>query len=285
MQSQRFKGAAGVTLAADVAGDPAATSVVVLHGGGQTRHSWGRLARRLARSDYHVVSMDMRGHGDSDWAPDGDYRLDAFVADLHAVLEQLPQPPVLIGASLGGISALLAVGECPRELARGLVLVDVVPRMEPHGLRRIREFMLAHLGGFDDIKQAVEAVASYLPQRTRSPNPQGLRKNLRVADNGRLYWHWDPAFMNSDRQPGASGHVQRLRDAARQVRIPTLVVRGNLSDVVSREGADDLLALIPDARAVEVAGAGHMVAGDRNDAFNDAVETFLSELRLDGPRR
>ena len=277
MRVERIAGAGGITLAADVIGAPHAPAVVLLHGGGQTRYSWGRLARRLGQFGYYVLSLDLRGHGDSDWAPDGDYRLDAFVADLYAVLERLPSPPVLIGASLGGISALLAVGESERELARGLVLVDVVPRLEQEGVRRIRDFMTAHLDGFASLEEAAAAVAAYLPHRPRPPSVDGLRKNLRQRADGRFYWHWDPAFVIGERRPGAVSQLDRLLEAARRVRVPTLLVRGQASDVVSQAGVDELLALMPNARAVEVGGAGHMVAGDKNDAFNAAVEDFLRE--------
>lgn len=275
---QHFHGSAGIRLAADVGGDPARPAVVLLHGGGQTRHSWNKLARHLVQLGYHAVSLDLRGHGDSDWAPQGDYSVDAFAADLHAVLGQLQRPPVLIGASLGGITSLLAVGECERTIARGLVLVDVVPRMEEAGLRRIHAFMRANLDGFDTLDEVAAAVTAYLPQRHRAPNPQGLRKNVRQAGNGRFYWHWDPALIHSDRRPDGTRAAERLRRAARAITLPTMLVRGKLSDVVSQEGVDDLLALICGARAIEVDGAGHMVAGDQNDPFNDAVEQFLVEL-------
>lgn len=278
MEMQKFKGNQGLVLAADVAGTPPAPSIILLHGGGQTRHSWGRLARHLARQGYHVISLDSRGHGDSEWAPDGDYSLSAFTEDLRCVIRELPQPPVLIGASLGGLSALLAVGEADEAVASGLVLVDVVPRLEPAGVRRIREFMLANIDGFESIDAVVDAVSAYLPHRPQPPTPDGLKKNLREGANGKLYWHWDPIFMTSDRRPTVASELERLQKAARHVHVPALVVRGKLSDIVSQEGADEFLELMPDARVVEVAGAGHMVAGDKNDAFNMAIEAFLAEL-------
>lgn len=278
MKAQKFLGSQGIALTADVAGGPPAPSVVLLHGGGQTRHSWDRLARRLARQGYHVISLDLRGHGDSGWAPDGDYSLSAFAADVQALIDELPQPPVLIGASLGGLSSLLAVGESDEIIAKGLVLVDVVPRLEPSGVRRIHEFMRANINGFDSMEEVVGAVARYLPNRRRSPSAEGLRKNIRQGENGKLYWHWDPAFLTSDRRPDVANDLQRMQEAARNIQVPALVVRGELSDIVSQEGADEFLELIPMARVVEVEGAGHMVAGDKNDAFNTAVEDFLSEL-------
>lgn len=226
------------------------------------------------------MTVDMRGHGESDWCPEGDYSLDRFVEDVHGILSDLERPPVLIGASLGGISSLLAVGEATHLPIDGLVLVDIVPRMEPEGVQRIRQFMSAHIGGFDSYEEVVEAVNAYMPHRKAKPrSSEGLRKNLRVGEDDRLYWHWDPAFISGDRTPGSVRNVERLRDAARRIDVPTLLVRGKMSDVVSEEGVKDFLQLIPGARAVDVSGAGHMVSGDQNDVFNDAILEFLAEVQ------
>lgn len=280
MERIYLNGAAGLKLAADVAGHPEHQPVVMLHGGGQTRHSWGELTRTLAGNGYRAMTVDMRGHGESDWCPEGDYSLDRFVEDVHGILSDLERPPVLIGASLGGISSLLAVGEATHLPIDGLVLVDIVPRMEPEGVQRIRQFMSAHIGGFDSYEEVVEAVNAYMPHRKAKPrSSEGLRKNLRVGEDDRLYWHWDPAFISGDRTPGSVRNVERLRDAARRIDVPTLLVRGKMSDVVSEEGVKDFLQLIPGARAVDVSGAGHMVSGDQNDVFNDAILEFLAEVQ------
>ncbi len=283
MERVYLTGASGLKLAADVAGDPDGQPVVMLHGGGQTRHSWGELTRTLAGNGYHAMTVDMRGHGESDWCPQGDYTLDRFAEDVHGILSDLKQPPVLVGASLGGICSLVAAGESSQLPIHGLVLVDIVPRMEPEGVQRIREFMTAHIGGFNSYEEVVEAVNAYMPHRKARPrSPEGLRKNLRIGDDERLYWHWDPAFINGDRTPSTARTVERLRDAARQIRVPTLLVRGKMSDVVSEEGVRDFLTLIPGARAVDVGGAGHMVSGDQNDVFNDAILTFLADVESAG---
>lgn len=279
MERLNLWGASGLKLAADVAGNPDHQPIVMLHGGGQTRHSWGELTRNLGANGYRAMTLDLRGHGDSEWCPDKDYSIDRFVDDVHRVIADLDQPPVLIGASLGGISSLLAAGESAELDVRGLVLVDIVPQAEKAGIQRIRDFMLAHLDGFDSIEDVVAAVSAYNPHRKPgSGSGEGLRKNLRVGDDDRLYWHWDPAFMGGDRTPGAARNVERLRTAARQVQAPTLLVRGKMSDVVSDEGVRDFLELIPNGRAIDVSGAGHMVSGDQNDAFNDAILEFLAEL-------
>lgn len=280
MERIYLNGSSGLKLAAGVAGDPDDQPVVMLHGGGQTRHSWGELTRNLAGSGYRAMTVDMRGHGESDWCPEGDYTLDRFVEDVHGMLSDLRQPPVLIGASLGGISALMAAGESDQLPIAGLVLVDIVPKVEPEGVQRIRQFMSAHIGGFNSYDEVVEAVNGYMPYRKAKPrSSEGLRKNLRIGADDRLYWHWDPAFINGDRTPSTVRNVERLRDAARRVKVPTLLVRGKMSDVVSEDGVKDFLELIPGARAIDVSGAGHMVSGDQNDVFNDAILSFLAELQ------
>ncbi|WP_160108246.1 alpha/beta fold hydrolase [Pseudomonas izuensis] len=267
-----------VTLCADVGGDPKAPTVVFLHGGGQTRHSWSKAARSLVDQGFHCLALDLRGHGESEWSGNGDYSTNVFIADLKAVVATLHQPPVLVGASLGGATSLLAVGESNQPLAKALVLVDVVPRMDPEGIRHIRDFMRGTPQGFATLDDAADAVAAYIPGRPRPSSPQGLLKNLRLKDDGRYYWHWDPQFQNDNSRTSMGELFTRMENAARCVHIPTLLVRGKQSDVVSLEGAQQLLELIPHAQYVDVEGAGHMVAGDRNDVFNQAIEGFLRDL-------
>ncbi|MFJ3370560.1 alpha/beta fold hydrolase [Pseudomonas sp. NPDC086251] len=278
LQRQTFTGFHNLALCADVGGQADAPPVILLHGGGQTRHSWGRAARRLAQTGYHTLAMDLRGHGESAWAEDGDYSTDSFVADLNAVIDTLDQPPVLVGASLGGSTALLAMGEAETVRARALVLVDVVPRMSPEGVRHIRDFMMGNPEGFTNLEEAAAAVSRYIPNRPKPPTNEGLLKNLRLKDDGRYYWHWDPAFQaRGARERLADLHL-RMENAASKIHVPTLLVRGRQSDVVSEEGARLLLELIPHAEYVDIEGAGHMVAGDRNDVFNEAIESFLQRL-------
>jgi pimeloyl-ACP methyl ester carboxylesterase len=274
----------GLTLAADSYGPPDGPPVVLFHGGGQTRHAWGGTARLLGDKGWRATTVDLRGHGDSDWPDAGDgsgYTLDEFAADVRAVAAVQARPPVLIGASLGGLSSLVAIGEAPAgtTVASGLVLVDVAPRLEEKGIERIAEFMLGNLDGFASLEEVADAVAAYNPHRPRPTNLSGLRKNVRLRDDGRWYWHWDPAFLLGGRQdePRSVRNEDRLEDAARALTVPTLLVRGRQSDVLSEAGARETVGLIPHARYIDVGGAGHMVAGDRNDAFNDAVLEFLRE--------
>jgi len=274
----RFETDGGVVLAADAWGDPEARPVVLLHGGGQTRHAWGGTAAALARAGWHALAVDLRGHGESTWAGDGDYRLDRFADDLRAVLDALPRRAVVVGASLGGMSALLAAGEAPRADVAALVLVDIAPRIESEGAARIVSFMLSRPDGFASLDEAADAVAGYQPHRPRPKDLSGLAKNLRRGEDGRWRWHWDPRFLAGVGRPAAGDTPGRLDAAAATLRVPTLLVRGRLSDLLSEEGARHFLELVPHARYADVSGAGHMVAGDRNDAFTRAVVEFLATV-------
>jgi pimeloyl-ACP methyl ester carboxylesterase len=279
MDSERtiFEGFEGVHLVADVRGDPDAWPVLFLHGGGQTRFAWGRTAEILAQEGWRTVALDQRGHGESDWAPNGDYSFTSFCADTVAVCDELGKPPVLVGASLGGMAAMLAEGTSDRTVSSGLVLVDITPNSNPEGIERIRTFMESGLDGFATLEDAAAAIASYTPNREKRVNPDGLKKVLRQRD-GRWFWHWDPAFIGRGRTEVVPNRLAGLLDVAmNNIHVPTLLVRGLLSDVVTQEGADELVAKIPGAEVVGVEGAAHMIAGDKNDAFTDAVVSFLDQ--------
>jgi pimeloyl-ACP methyl ester carboxylesterase len=272
----RFEGFEGIHLVGDVRGDPDAWPVVLMHGGGQTRHAWGKTASVLADAGWRTISLDLRGHGDSEWALNGDYSFTAYSADCVAIADQLGRPPVLVGASLGGVAALIAEGTSDRIVSCGLVIVDITHRSNPEGIERIRNFMASGLGGFATLDDAAEAIASYTPNRPKRVNPAGLMKVLRQRPDGRWYWHWDPKFLSNDRTEVPREDFQGLFEVAlRNVRVPTLLVRGLLSDVVTEEGVQDFLDQIPGAKLVDVGGAAHMVAGDQNDAFSTAVVDFL----------
>jgi pimeloyl-ACP methyl ester carboxylesterase len=272
-----YKGFEGVELVADLRGDAGAWPVLFLHGGGQTRRAWDKTAEYVASLGWLTVSLDLRGHGESQWSEKGDYSFTAFCADCLCVVDQLDHPPVLIGASLGGISALLAEGTSDRTVSSGLVLVDIAPKASPEGVKRIQDFMRSGLDGFDSLEEVAAAIAAYTPQRIRPARLDGLKKVVRERD-GRWYWHWDPQVLSQERTEVVAQRFAGLIDVAvRNITIPTMLVRGLLSDVVTQEGVDYLVSHIPDMTVVEVEGAAHMIAGDKNDAFSGAVSTFLRE--------
>jgi pimeloyl-ACP methyl ester carboxylesterase len=175
---------------------------------------------------------------------------------------------------MGGMTGILVADAAGPEKVTKLVLVDVVPRYEKDGSARIRDFMFSHVHGFESLEEAADAVAAYLPHRTRPRSPEGLKKNLRERD-GRWYWHWDPKFLTAP-SDDAFVREEKLEQAAIDLTIPILLIRGKLSDVVSPEGVKDFLAKVPDAEFVELSDAGHTAAGDDNDAFSGAVVRFVS---------
>ncbi len=268
-----WEGSGGVTITGDAWGDPDGPLVILQHGGGQTRHAWKGAGETLAEAGYRAVALDARGHGDSDWAPDGVYGQDVMVQDLKAVVAQLGSRPVLVGASMGGGVSLVAIGEDHIDCT-ALVLVDIGPKIEPEGTAKIQAFMSQAPDGFESLEAVAEAIGNYQPHRQRSRNLDGLAKNVRLGADGRYHWHWDPQFRAGHRD--FAKREQRLSACARNLDLPTLLVRGGLSDVLSEEGAQDFLSMCPHSEYVNVSGAAHMVAGDRNDIFSTSVIEFLA---------
>ena len=271
VEKVRFSGA-GFGIVADAMGPADAQPILFLHGAGQTRQSWGKAVREAARRGYRAVTVDLRGHGESGWAPDEDYAITSFAQDIRAVIAVLGRPPVIVGASMGGLIGLLIAADQPTPVA-GLILVDVAARVESGGAQEIGAFMTSAPNGFASLDEAADAVSAYLPHRPRPKDTSGLMRNLRLRENGRYHWHWDPAFIQ--RQAGPVRNPLLFEQTAQMLTVPTLLIRGGLSRVVSREGAQSFLEHAPHAEFVDVAGADHMVAGDANDAFNAAVFDFL----------
>jgi pimeloyl-ACP methyl ester carboxylesterase len=283
-----FTGAAGNRLVADMFGD-AGQPVLLMHGGGQTRHAWGRTAEHLARAGAAAYALDQRGHGDSEWVADGSYAFADFAADAAAVAATLAQrtgrKPIAIGASLGGMASLLADGTAERagrgSLFAAIVLVDITPRVDQGGVDKIQGFMRARAAeGFASVAEAADAVAAYLPHRKRPRSHEGLRKNLRLHPDGRWRWHWDPRMLQGARSFAADRQTleAELTEAAKAITIPALLVRGGSSELVHEAHVREFLELVPHADYVDVAEARHMVAGDSNDRFSDAVLEFVRKL-------
>lgn len=184
-----------------------------------------------------------------------------------------------VGASLGGMTGLHVVDAAPSWFS-SLTLVDITPRPAAKGVSRILEFMAAKADeGFVDLEEAADAIAEYQPHRPRPKDLSGLAKNLRLSEDGRWRWHWDPAFLSV--RSGASSehardrHHEELVTIARRITMPTMLVRGRLSDLVTQDEVDEFLKMVPHARYVDVKDAAHMIAGDKNDVFTDAVAAFL----------
>ena len=275
METRRFAGANGVTLTAHVGGSTADQVVLLLPGSGQTRHAWDDTAKALVAAGRYVVALDLRGHGDSDWANEGGYELNAFVEDLLAVLPQLPGPPAIIGSALGGTAALIAVGEAVAPIARALILVDVAPKVAPKGLDLVAELLSLDAEGFATVEVAADAMAVRWGHRS-SPGLEDLRKHLRRSDDGLYRWHWDPAIAKTDMSRDKMAlNEQRIKAAVSAISTPMLVIRGEHSELVDDASVESFRALNPATEFTTVEGVGHRMLGDRNDAFNGAIIEFL----------
>jgi pimeloyl-ACP methyl ester carboxylesterase len=272
-------------LTADVMGDGRRGTVMLAHGGGQTRHSWAATAERLAGRGWRAVSLDLRGHGESAWAADGDYHLERFAEDLIAVAENLPDQPALIGASLGGMAGMMVEALLAPGTFSSLTLVDIVPRSDPEGVEKIMAFMNANLEhGFESLEAAADSIATYLPHRPRPKDLSGLGKNLRLGEDGRYRWHWDPRFVTGVRGGRSRHPMEDFEARCSHIAIPVHLIRGRMSELVSLEAAKAFVAGLPNGAFTDVADAGHMVAGDRNDIFLDAAIAFLERQGEAGAR-
>jgi pimeloyl-ACP methyl ester carboxylesterase len=279
-----FAGKSGIALAASVRGPEHGFPVILAHGGGQTRRAWKAVTELISSHGFRTVAVDLRGHGDSEWARDGAYDISDFAADLVAVASAVGNKPALIGASLGGMAGIIAEGECAPGTFGSLTLVDITPQMEPGGVTRVLGFMTAHAReGFASAEEAARVISNYLPHRPSRKASSGLSNYLRRKADGRYYWHWDPAFIDGVmRRRGESGDEAstELNAAAARLKLPVHLIRGGSSDLVSPEAVKHFQGLVPHAAYSDIANATHMVVGDQNDAFGQSIVKFL--LRTHG---
>ena len=278
--TERFTTTSGVNIEVDFWGPISDRSVLLLHGGGQTRHSWDATAKRLADVGVFAVTLDLRGHGRSDWSEKNEYQLSQFSEDIAFVLEEIDICPALVGASLGGLVGMYLEGRTRPGSISAFVLVDIVPNMNINGAEKVKDFMLKHSeAGFASLSEVAEVLEEYNPYRKKSNDLEGLKKNLRKRGN-RWFWHWDPSFISSERNEKNPDmrNPQLLNEVMRNIEVPTLLVRVKMSELVTENEAREFLHEYPQAEFVDVSGAGHMVAGDKNDIFSEEVIQFLNRL-------
>lgn len=270
-----FEGLDGAKLAANVFGPEEGSPVVMLGGLGQTRHGWTRAAERLGERGWRAITLDIRGHGESEWSPDGDYGYARTAGDILAVIKGLDRPTALIGASLGGKISLVAAAQGGPKRVRALVIVDTVPRTNPAGVAEVTQVLHPPLEGFASLDDAAAELARIRGQEPMPGAGERLRRNMRVDEAGRWHWHWDPAWMDRGQGIGIAAATDFLEEMAARLDVPVLLTRGELSQVVSEEGLAAFRALVPQVQVETIAGAGHMIVGDLNDAFADAALAFL----------
>ncbi len=258
--------------------------VSLAHGFGQTRHSWAGTQERLGDAGFGSLAWDMRGHGESQSNPaNHSYSVSDFIGDQLAGARQLRGTgagidetqvgqPILVGASMGGLTGLLA--QASHRPFSALVLVDVTPRWEAAGMQRIHAFMTAHPDGFDSYDHAARVIHDYLPHRRARKSDEQLAKLLRFDHQQRLRWHWDPRLLSEF--VADSQHLQEtIAEEARKIDVPVLLISGGRSDLVSDDTVAHFIERVPHATHVRLPEATHMLAGDDNDAFTDAVLAFL----------
>jgi pimeloyl-ACP methyl ester carboxylesterase len=243
--------------------------LLLLHGAAQTAHSFDEVAPDLAR-DHHVVCLDQRGHGDTDWAPR--YERADFAADVGALLDRLGwEQATLVAMSLGGLNAIAFAAANPARV-RGLVIVDVVPTVAESGKQQIAAQLAVR--DFPSFEDAVEQMHAFNPRRTRENLRDRLRHALRPRPDGTWTYKFDPDIASGTRD------LDGLWRAVERLRCPVLLVRGAESPILAKEGAERLLRTVPGSAVAEVAGAGHSVMGDNPPGFLAAVRPFLHRFGL-----
>ncbi|MBY8825632.1 alpha/beta fold hydrolase [Sphingomonas colocasiae] len=266
----------GLRLAGDVCGVAQGQSILLLHGGGQSRSAWRGAARRLAAAGYRACSLDLRGHGDSDWSPDAAYGLDAFVADLVIAVEAVGAPAILVGASFGGHVAMLTAARRP-DLCRALLLADVTPWIDETVGDHFRDTLRTSADGFASVEDAAAMIARLHGDPAAVADPARLLRHMRVGDGGRLRWKWDMRFLN-DAQIRRGGEQGLFVSEALGLRVPVLVMAAELSNLTSPAEIEAFRDAVPGVEAVTIAGARHMLTGDVNDAYAEAILAFVARL-------
>jgi esterase len=249
--------------------------IVCLHGITQTAHSWDEVAGALSARQ-RVLCLDQRGHGDSDWAPDGDYSRQTQAGDLDAVATALGLTRfILVGMSMGGINSITFTARHP-DRVRALVIVDVSPEIQVRGVEAIRSFIQA-ADELDSFEAFVERAHQFNPRRSLENIRSRLTHNLKRLPSGKWTWKYDKALRSGERSFQASA-LLNLWDDVRTIQCPTLIIKGGESDILSSESAGKLQAAIPGSQLAIVPGAGHSVMGDNPEAFVGAVAAFLADL-------
>lgn len=256
-------------------GSEPATPIVCLHGLRAYGHWFDEFAVAVDDS-YRVLALDQRGRGATDWAADGDYSRTAYVRDVAAFVDALRLHAfLLVGHSMGGLNAMQYTARHPARV-QALSLLDIGPEIDPAGMRRIR----AELGETPDDFASWADAEAFLRQR----HPQASSENretrrrwmLQQAADGRIVWRLDPAIFDPNLRADDGQQTWALLD---QIRCPTLIVRGAVSDVLSVETCRKMSDRIPDSQSVEIPEAGHMVIEDNPRAFNAAMLEFLNRTR------
>jgi pimeloyl-ACP methyl ester carboxylesterase len=257
-------------------GEPSSPSLFFLHGGNQTAHSWDLVSVALAHR-FHIVAVDQRGHGDSEWPRDGEGSIGVMADDARQLIERMNlERPVVFGHSMGGMVTMTLLLAHP-SIARAAVLVDIGPEISRHGAERIRDFVRG-AREFASTEEFVEQVAGYDPFRPREHIRRTVRYNLMQRADGRFVSKHDARRWATTRGEEELPHGLSL-DEARRIECPVLVVRGEHSKILLPDAAERFVATLPDGRLVTVPRCGHNVHSQNTLGFLDAVHPFLDGLQ------
>jgi esterase len=276
MPSSEFAAVNGIKLHYLDFGNSGLPPLVCIHGLSGNAHNFDGLAPRLA-ARYHVISLDVRGRGDSQWGPPGDYNPAVYVQDLAALLDHLGFRRVtLIGTSMGGVISMMFAGGYPDRVDR-LVLNDIGPEIDPAGQKRIMAYMTAYPNSFGNIAEVAAYYRENYPPLKTVPETtliEFVKWSVRPDVNGRLSWKMDPAIRNIPRT-GTAARAMDLWVYYNRIIAPVLVIRGAQSDILARATADRMRVVLPGTRIVEVPGVGHAPSLIEDEALG-AIESFLA---------
>ncbi|SCW81264.1 NADH-FMN oxidoreductase RutF, flavin reductase (DIM6/NTAB) family [Sphingobium faniae] len=272
MQVRRFTVPGGIEIVADVGGEAAEQAIILMHGAGESRHVMAPLARTLIAAGRYVVSLDLRGHGDSGRAEDGDYSLDALAGDVLAVAEQLGVRSILCGQRLGGLIAMTIAGEQKAETVEGCIAIDARPDPAERAILRAHQIARDGSSGYGDIEQALEQLTPYRLHLSSKPM---LRRVLQQEANGRWYWRYDPALLDEANPRRVDMHrdAPRVIKAVKTIASPSLMLRSGPDALLTASDADRILALNPRIRYREAAPED-----EREDWLSAQIIAFLEEV-------
>jgi esterase len=247
--------------------------IVFLHGGGLNAHTWDLVALQL-RTRYHCLALDLRGHGDSEWSPEMDYRLETFVSDVVGFVDALNLRRIsLVGQSLGGLIAMSA-GTRLNDRLISIVIVDIGPEMRIEGVSRIMSFLEEEIGSIDEL---IERAVRFNPRRNPAMLRRTLLYNLRPLPDGGWMWKHDRRRRPRDASDAeVINSFKSLWGAVDAIHCPVLIVRGEESDVFAAEDAAKLSRAFSNAELRVVPGAGHNVQGDNPVGLAHVLSDFLS---------
>ena len=249
-----------------------AHDLVLLHGYTGHCRSWNAFAEVMS-NQYRVLALDQRGHGETSWAPADRYGTLEMVADLEAFVSALQlETFALLGLSMGGLVAIAFAGKQPAQLER-LVIVDIAPEIASAGIRNIQQ-SVARSDVFDSPEDAFRRARDDNGVPPEHHHYNRVRASLMRTDQGKWTYRYDRALRDPKNQRLRLGVEEGWHSVA-SFNVPTLLIRGENSHLLSREVAEKFVSIANDCRLVEVPGSGHPVPLDKPDGFLDAVRTFL----------